>query len=248
MQRQYGWRGYIKDHRDDNFLMSMPKDIKIPEFVDNSQNASRVEDQKRTNSCVGHAVSTMMEFRTRRIGEEFVELSPAFPYWVARELAGLEKHDQGCYIRDALKGLRKRGIPQLMYCPLSEETINEKPSQMAFDDALMRTISSFHPLPTLPHMLYAISERLPVVFGASLFKSFESNEVTSTGMILHPKGWEKFIGGHALCGDSYDAREGKRWVEGNNSYGEEWGMKGRYRIPFSYFEAGLVADAWAVVV
>jgi C1A family cysteine protease len=88
-------------------------------------------------------------------------------------------------------------------------------------------------------------DKLPVVFGFSVYESFESDEVAKTGTVLMPDKSEQLLGGHAvvLCG--YDD-ETKRFLV-RNSWGEEWGQAGYFTLPYEYVtDPNLASDFWVV--
>ena len=246
MTRRYGWRGYLRDRRDDKFKMASPSISSLPEEWDLFPNCSRIEDQGITSSCVGHGGQYVMEARDQRIGQEFVELSPYFAYYVARHESGFEDADGGAYVRDLLGGLKKYGICQLGYMPSDPERINEPPSEAATADAATRKITSYHRCDSVAAILGAITMNLPIVYGFACYESYESLEVSETGLIPFPNGWEKMRGGHCVAGYAFNRRE--QWISGPNSYGYDWGDRGRYKIPFRYFEEELANEVFAVVI
>lgn len=246
MNRRFGWKGYIRDRRDDAFKMASPSMSSIPETRSLFPNCTRIENQLWTSSCIGHGGQYISEARDRRIGQEFVELSPYFAYHIARAESGCEDVDGGAYVRDLLTGLKKYGICQLELMPSDPDRINERPSDLAFEDAALRKITSFHRCDTLAAALGAIAAGLPIVYGFACYESYDSPEVQRTGIIPLPHGGESLRGGHCVAGYAYDRRE--QWISGPNSYGEDWGDRGRYKIPFKFFEEELANEVFAVVV
>jgi len=72
----------------------------------------------------------------------------------------------------------------------------------------------------------------PFVFGISVYSSFMSDHVASTGIVPMPGPHESLEGGHALtCVGSDDA---KMAFLVRNSWGTGWGLEGYCWIPYSY--------------
>jgi len=85
----------------------------------------------------------------------------------------------------------------------------------------------------------------PVVFGISVYESFESEKVAKTGIVPLPENTERMLGGHAIVLVGYD-NEKKLFIF-RNSWGEQWGDKGYGYLPFEYVcDANLASDFWVV--
>jgi len=76
-----------------------------------------------------------------------------------------------------------------------------------------------------------------------VYESFEAPEVARTGVAQMPGKGERVLGGHAVMAVGYDKESGRFLVR--NSWGEGWGMKGYFTMPFEYLET-LAADFWTV--
>ena len=85
----------------------------------------------------------------------------------------------------------------------------------------------------------------PFVFGFAVYESFESQQVARTGVVELPKRGEKMLGGHAVMGVGYDD-EGRRFTV-RNSWGEGWGMKRYFTLPYEYLSnCNLSDDFWTI--
>ena len=85
----------------------------------------------------------------------------------------------------------------------------------------------------------------PFVFGFSVYESFEGDEVAKTGNAPMPNPQEKLLGGHAVLAVGYDDSQSRFIVR--NSWGESWGMKGHFTIPYSYLlDENLSDDFWTI--
>lgn len=80
----------------------------------------------------------------------------------------------------------------------------------------------------------------------SVYESFESQKVASTGIAEMPKKSEKLLGGHAVLGVGYD--DAKKTFPVRNSWGPDWGMDGYFTMPYEYLaNRNLSDDFWKIV-
>jgi C1A family cysteine protease len=85
------------------------------------------------------------------------------------------------------------------------------------------------------------------VFGFTVYESFESATVTRTGHASLPGSDERAIGGHAVVGVGYN--DAKQWFVVRNSWGNRWGLKGYFTLPYAYLtDENLASDFWTIRV
>jgi len=92
----------------------------------------------------------------------------------------------------------------------------------------------------------ALAEGYPVVLGINVYESFESDQVAKTGIVPLPEDSEKLLGGHAVLAVGYKddvVNIDQGVVIVRNSWGEGWGDKGYFYLPYSYFTK-YVSDMW----
>jgi C1A family cysteine protease len=83
------------------------------------------------------------------------------------------------------------------------------------------------------------------VFGFSVYESFMSPDVASTGKVPLPPRGEQLLGGHAVLAVGYDDALQSFIVR--NSWGPKWGIKGYCEMPYGYLtDPQLARDFWAV--
>jgi C1A family cysteine protease len=83
------------------------------------------------------------------------------------------------------------------------------------------------------------------VFGFSVYESFESQSVASTGHAPMPKPKEPLLGGHAVVAVGYD--DSKQWFVVRNSWGTNWGLSGYFTMPYAYLlDGNLSDDFWTI--
>jgi len=85
----------------------------------------------------------------------------------------------------------------------------------------------------------------PFVFGFTVYESFEGDKVAKTGIVPMPQSDEKTVGGHAVMAVGYDDTARQFLVR--NSWGPKWGLKGYFKIPYSYLTSPkLASDFWTI--
>jgi C1A family cysteine protease len=71
--------------------------------------------------------------------------------------------------------------------------------------------------------------------------------VAETGHASLPRPGERAIGGHAVMAVGYD--DAKQWFIIRNSWGDQWGMKGYFTLPYAYLtDENLASDFWTIRV
>jgi C1A family cysteine protease len=87
----------------------------------------------------------------------------------------------------------------------------------------------------------ALAAGYPIVFGISVYDSFESDAVAKNGVVPMPKKTEKLLGGHAILMSGYT----KSRVKFRNSWGESWALDGYGTLPLAYvLSTDLASDFW----
>ena len=101
---------------------------------------------------------------------------------------------------------------------------------------LMRTLYDFKS---------CLASGFPFVGGFSVYESFESNEVAQTGKMPMPTANEQLLGGHAVMFVGYDDSI-NCWIV-RNSWGNKWGDKGYFYMPYEYLlNRNLSDDFWVI--
>jgi len=85
-----------------------------------------------------------------------------------------------------------------------------------------------------------------IIFGIEVYESFESQQVTSTGVIPIPDTTkEQLLGRHCVSLWGYD--DINKIFIGMNSWGTNWGLQGYFMIPYKYvLDPSLSSDFWVV--
>jgi C1A family cysteine protease len=236
--RKYGWRHSLPDQRD--MLFSAPLHLAIPQKVDLSGKCSLIEDQGDLGSCTAHALGCCLEFIT---GNK--DLSRLFIYWNERYLEGNVNNDVGATMRTGAKVCAKFGSSLESLWPYNVKRFAAKPTKAVFSEALKHKAIQYFALYGIQSMKVALSQGYPFGIGISVYESFNSGKVATTGKVPMPKTNESLLGGHAVAIVGYD--ETKQMFKARNSWGISWGLKGYFWIPYAYLgNSQLASDAWCL--
>jgi len=247
VKRVYKLKPDIEDLRDRVFKSTQFKTTTVlPKNVDLRSGCSQVVDQGELGSCTANAIASGLREYWENLSGKLTLLSRLWLYWQERNLEGTVNEDAGAYIRDGMKVLQKMGCAPEADWPYDIAMFTQTPPVEATTDASKFLISEYHRVTNLALLKTALAEGYPVVIGIAVYESFESNQVARTGIVPLPKRGEQFLGGHAVLAVGYkdDAKiKGQGAVICRNSWGDSWGDKGYFYLPYSYF-TNYVTDMW----
>ena len=200
-----------------------------------------------SGNCTSQSIAGAYEFDEMKEKEEHIFTpSRLFIYYNERKIEGSIDEDAGAMIRDGIKSINDDGI-----CPESiwEYDITKfavEPSKEAYESAKHHKCVEYKRVDqTLPQLKQCLIEGFPIVFGMMVYSSFESSEVSTTGVVPMPSSNESLLGGHAVLCVGFD--DDKKTFIVRNSWGESWGDKGYFYLPYDYMtNTDLVADLWTV--
>lgn len=238
---KYGWVRDSLDRRDRNFSYKLTR-MSLPESVDLEPFCPQVYDQGELGSCTGNATAAALDICRRLQDHPFLNPSRLMLYYLGREMEGTTAVDSGAQIRDVVKASAKFGsCPEILW-PYDIRRFTERPSKEAFAAAMNQRAISYPAIDqNLSHLKACLADQVPIVFGFTVYESFESDAVARTGMMPMPRRGEQPQGGHAVVAIGYDDRT--RLFKVRNSWGYQWGCHGYFYMPYDYIaDPDLAAD------
>lgn len=220
---------------------------RLPCRVDLRKCCSPVEDQGPIGSCVAHGIVGNLEERLIHCQVKYEDLSRLYMYYVARYLQNETQIDSGCSIRTALKALKKYGCCAERLWEYKPDLFRIKPPQECYEDAKRYCNVAYYRVDSLKAVKKALAQGDPIIMGATLFDSFESDVVEHSGIVPMPKDGENEVGRHCMLIVGFmDATE--QFIV-RNSWGNKWGLKGYCMMPYKYIgNRELVSDLWVLKI
>ncbi len=256
----YGWVPDLPDARDHLFATRPATIGALPASVDlREQCPAQVYDQGRIGSCTANAIAGAFEFDLLKQNVNDFMPSRLFIYYNERFIEGTVGTDSGAMIRDGVKSVARLGVCQEDEWKYDDTPpvkdggawpkgarAGQKPTDQCFTDALNNTVDSYQRVVrSLSQFKGCLAEGYPFVFGFTVYESFESDEVSHSGVVPLPAPDEEVLGGHAVLAVGYDDATGRFLVR--NSWGPGWGMGGYFTMPYAYLtERNLSSDFWTI--
>ena len=239
VQRAYKLKKQDDDKRD--FMLSPLIDVhpgvKLPALVDLRPKCPPIYDQSTLGSCTanaGVAARVMLNNLT-------ADLSRLDLYYYERLIENTVNTDSGANMRDIGNALATYGVCEEKLFPYDITKFTDKPSDAANTNGATYKIKSFHAVSGIDDIKNILAlKQQPVLIGIAVYASFESQDVAKTGIIPIPKKNEQMLGGHAVLVVGYDNK--KKWFIVRNSWGEGWGDKGYFYLPYTYITKGFAYD------
>lgn len=253
---KYTWKRDYHDARD-HYVETSPHfkltKAALPSSVDLRKWCSPVEDQGQLGSCTGNALVAAMEFIENKDGlfeqaGKFVDLSRLFVYYNERVIEGTVTQDAGAMISDGIKSLVSSGICTEATWPYNIAKFAVRPSAKAIAEAKTRKITHYARVSRdngIIGVKTALASNYPVVFGFTVYESFESDAVAQTGILPMPAPGEQILGGHAVLAVGYN--DATQRIIVRNSWGSGWGQAGYFTMPYAYAASRTLAnDFWTI--
>jgi len=257
---RYGWKPDLPDQRDYSYAVPAGVVQTIPSLVDLRPQCPAVYNQGDIGSCTANAIAGALEFDM--IKQRLPSFTPSrlFIYYNERSMEGTVGSDSGAYIRDGIKSVASQGD-----CPESEWTYDAtpplagnvfapdakaatQPYPQCYTDAVQHKALTYMSIDrNLADMKGCLASTYPFVFGFTVYASFESSAVASSGIVPMPTAGEPTMGGHAVLAVSYD--DSKNMFIIRNSWGPDWGLGGYFYMPYAYLlDNNLSDDFWTIRV
>lgn len=241
--RRYGWRRGLIDTRD--WKVSIPRAAYVPSSVDHRSLCPPILDQGPIGSCTAHGILVPAGYAMNKHNPAlWKQLSRLQLYWWSRFSEDTQNADSGAVIRDVIKVLAAHGAGSEDYWPYDVSKMFDQPPQEAEDDAPSYKAQSYASVDNSPFSVKtALSGIGPVVFGMTVYDSFEGPDVASTGIVPMPAHGEATMGGHCMALVGYGQKPGYFTVQ--NSWGSSWGDGGYCYLPEEYL-ATYASDLWTI--
>ncbi len=244
--RRYGWIPDVPDQRDHLYAAPAQYLEALPAKADLRSKCPPVYDQGNLGSCTANAIGAAIEFDRLKQGLSDFVPSRLFIYYNERLIEGTVSTDSGAMIRDGIKTVASDGVCPEPEWPYVISKFATKPTAACYRDAkLDRAVSYQSLIQDLNQMKGCLATGYPFVIGFTVYESFETEAVAKTGHAPMPSWNERAVGGHAVVAVGYD--EARQWFLMRNSWGESWGMKGYFTMPYAYLlSPGLSQDFWTI--
>jgi C1A family cysteine protease/GH25 family lysozyme M1 (1,4-beta-N-acetylmuramidase) len=255
---RYGWKPDLPDPRDYSYPVSRGAQS-APATIDLRAFCPPVYDQGQIGSCTGNAIAAALEFDMMRQKQIAFTPSRLFIYYNERVMEGTVGSDAGANIRDGIKSVASVGdCPETLW-PYDDTPALQPgnvfppdaraavaPTDDCFQNAIKHKALEYLSIDqNLADMKDCLASGYPFVFGFTVFPSFESDLVASSGKVPMPGADEQTIGGHAVMAVGYDDQAQVFIVR--NSWGPAWGDAGYFYMPYAYLlDDNLSDDFWVI--
>jgi C1A family cysteine protease len=243
--RKYSWIPDLPDGRDllglSEKLLMLAKPL--PDKVDLRKGCSAIQDQLSLGSCTAQAIVSVLEFLDNKDGK-YIDLSRLFLYYNERLAEGNVDSDSGAMIRTGIKSVNKIGVCDEKLWVYDIVKFKEPPATRCFSDAVLHRSVEYRRLSTIHEIKSVLAAGFPVVFGMSVYESFEYSKTAKSGIVPMPTKDESMLGGHCVYTAGYD--NDKKDLICMNSWGKDWGDAGSFYLPYEYLLNGLADDFWMI--
>lgn len=191
-----------------------------------------------SGNCVAHALSEAMEYYNYKQNKDDTELAVGFIYGNRRNS---KYKGEGLIVRDALGTIKKYGNTSKELFPYNKEVpdiidLFEKQADALTPTAYPHHITEYVRLNDENSIKLALLAGFPVPMAMTWYNDMK---VDKNG-VLHSNFREKdYAGGHCMLLTGWD-ENGWRI---QNSWGEDWGINGKFTLPYEY----PMEEAWAII-
>lgn len=252
MTHAYGWQKDSLDARDFKGGLSMAEQaVALPSSVDLRPQMPPVYDQGQLGSCTANAIAGALEFQEWQQNEPTGTPSRLFIYYNERAIEGTVSYDAGAMIRDGIYSISHQGAPNEVDWPYVISKFKQKPPAQAYTDALQhKAINYARPYRTSYYLRLALANHHPIIFGFTVYESFESAQVADTGWVPFPNtSTEQILGGHAVVAVGYLYHNSHLYFIVRNSWGSSWGDNGYCYMPATILlDKDMSDDFWDIRV
>jgi len=256
--QRYGWKPDLPDFRDFKYSAPQPPVGGLPPLVDLRPNCPPVYNQGQLGSCTANAIGGAVAFDQIKEKAPHVWVpSRLFIYYNERVIEGDVGTDGGAQIRDGIKSINTQGVCSEDLWTYDITKFAVQPPQKCYTNARNHLVTSYQSVAqTMQQIKGCLVSGYPVIYGFTVYESFESQQVASTGLVPMPGTNETVLGGHAVLCVGYDDTATVQNPDGSpstgmiivrNSWGTGWGQNGYFLMPYDYVtNPNLASDLWTV--
>lgn len=218
-------------------------------------------DQSSLGSCTANGGECVYDWMHHTQTGKFFDPSRLFLYYNSRLIEGTVSEDSGATIRDMMKAIAKYGMVPEKTIPYDIKHFTKKPTPGQYKTALLHQSLKYARVENdaakngLLLIKAAVQAGHPVVFGSSIYDSFESPGPDSNGCIPYPNvKTESLLGGHCQTIVGWnDSAMGPNWPSPGgfivrNSWGIGWADDGYELISYAYLTDKDIADDFWVLI
>jgi C1A family cysteine protease len=247
IKKKYGWKKGEAYTITPKHIFKLLDNIANIQNVDLRSDCPDVYDQGHLGSCTANAIGFCYHYDEIKQKEKSAFIpSRLFIYYNERNLEGHVTEDSGAEIHDGIQVIHSLGVCSETDWPYNIDKFKDKPTDNCYSFALSHKTIDYRAISqNLDQLKSALIEGFPVVFGFSVYESFESEEVAKTGYMPMPKPNEKILGGHAVTIVGFD--NSKKIFIVRNSWGSGWGDKGYFYMPYDFIvNPNMASDFWTI--
>lgn len=242
-KRYYGYKPDLADQRDKRFKATEPI-TGLPPSVDlRPKMPLPCFDQQALGACVAHSTAGAVVFDQFKQNIPVSMPSRLFLYYWARAIEGSIMLDSGCTVRDMFKAYNRRGVCPESEWPYDISKFTDWPNWQDEQDAAQHKPISYARTDST-RLKATLASGYPIVFGFTVYESFESDAVATSGIMPMPQSGESVVGGHSVLMVGYQDSTADYICR--NSWGTGWGINGYFLMPYAYVAAGLADDFWVL--
>ena len=202
------------------------------------KNLPTVKNQGSVNSCAAHSSSSILEWFNKQETKKYQKLSTGFIYGM--QGVAFDRLESGMYLRDVCKIAYRYGdclsttIPFNVEMPECYNLLKDELNDDVYNEASVYKVKSYARCLTSQAIKHSLMNNSPVLMSV---KWYSQNELDDDGTIHFDTKSDN--GYHAVM--VYGFNE-KGWLC-QNSWGKNWGNKGRFILPYEYG----FREAWSFV-
>jgi C1A family cysteine protease len=214
--------------------------------VDLSEWLGPVRNQGNEGACTMFAGSGIAEWNFKKYKSLDVVLSPQFGYRLERNIEGDNNVDGGAQSRTMMQVLTGYGLCLEATDPYVDTGWNKPTTAAQIVEARKYRLGAYHRIPDLLTLKSVLASGYVASLAITVYTSFESDEVTQTGLVPLPGSNDVALGGHEIYAYGYDdaikTASGTGGLKMRNSWGTDWGIAGDFILPYEYWP--YVNDSW----